>query len=209
MKKILSIVFAAAFSLTLHAANTYSPQILLNGIPSGIKFVHGAASDNCRMHKGAWLKGEQQEMVLNVGFASTSEWSYGEFRFTPQGSGKIALELTDWVTDGNGKQVSGWVLFDDLKIEGCRIPLKDGNFDEDTDAWRCRVKDDQRSEILEGAGRKNSCAIKVSRDCPAIYKDSILVESGREVRFSCWFKSYNPENQKANTSGNQSETGKK
>ena len=52
-------------------------------------------------------------------------------------------------------------------------------------------------------------AIKVSRDCPAIYKDSILVESGREVRFSCWFKSYNPENQKANTSGNPSETGKK
>ena len=98
------------------------------------------------------------------------------------------MQLISWAADDKGKATpNGWVLIDDIAIAG--ITLENGNFeDEDASSWRLKVKPDCKAEIVEGAGRESSNAVKVSYECPADYAKPVQVKAGQEVKISYWYK---------------------
>ena len=185
MKRILMAAIMLA-GLSLSAAS-YQAKIMINGISDGVKMTKGACSAGGSVSNATWLKDDNNEKIIIASFPAEREWKKGEFSFTPEKDGKIYLQLLSWAADDKGKVMNGWVLIDDITLAG--IAFENGNFDnEDSSSWRLKVMPDFKAEIVEGAGRDSSNAVKISYGCPADYAKPIMARAGQAINVSYWYK---------------------
>lgn len=185
MKRVL-IAAVMLVGISLPAAS-YQAKIMLNGIVDGIKMAKGTCSGNGSVNNATWLKDGNNEKIIIASFNADKEWKKGEFSFTPDKDGRVFLQLLSWAADDKGKTMNGWVLIDDITIEGAT--LENGNFDgEDASVWKLKVKSDYRAEIVENAGRDSSSAAKISYECTADYTKPVIVKAGQEIKISYWYK---------------------
>lgn len=184
MKRILiTAVMLAGLSLS---AASYQAKIMINGAGDGVKMAKGTCSAGGSVSNATWLK-ENNEKIIIASFNAEKEWKKGEFSFTPDKDGKVSLQLLSWASGDNGKVMNGWVLIDDITIEG--PTFENGNFDgEDLSVWKLKVKQDYRAEIVEGTGRDSSNAAKICYECTADYTKPVQVKAGQEVKISYWYK---------------------
>ena len=184
MKRILmAAVMLSGISMS---AATYQAKIMINGAGDGVKMAKGTCSGVGSIQNATWLK-ENNEKIIIASFPAEQEWKKGEFSFIPEKDGKIYLQLLSWAADDKGKVMNGWVLIDDITVEGAA--LENGNFEgEDISVWKLKIKPDIRAEIVEGSGRDSSKAAKICYECTADYAKPILVKAGQEVKISYWYK---------------------
>ena len=181
MKKILTVAIMLA-GMPMFAAS-YQAKIMINGVSDGVKMTKGTCSAGGSVSNATWLKDGNNEKIIIASFPAEQEWKKGEFSFIPEKDGKIYLQLLSWAADDKGKVMNGWVLIDDITVEGAA--LENGNFEgEDISVWKLKIKPDIRAEIVEDSSK----AAKICYECTADYAKPILVKAGQEVKISYWYK---------------------
>lgn len=185
MKNFLTIIIIFT-GVSLFAAS-YQAKIMINGVVDGVKMTKGTCSAGGSIQNATWLKDGNNEKIIIASFNADKEWKKGEFSFTPEKDGRVYLQLLSWAADDKGKMMNGWVLIDDITLAG--IAFENGNFDnEDSSSWRLKVMPDFKAEIVEGAGRDSSNAVKISYGCPADYARPVMARAGQAINVSYWYK---------------------